>query len=90
MAFFFAVLWLFQELDGDLADTPLHGNMREDGTLLLSCASSSRCAEIKNGCTTNSFHDGEVGKWKNGEEETNKPAFATHYSQINPACLNLK
>jgi len=48
MAFFFTVVQLFQELDGDLADTPLHGNMGEDGTLFLSCASCSRRSEIKN------------------------------------------
>lgn len=44
----------------------------------------------KKGCTTNSFHNSEVGKWRNVEEETNEPSFAIHYSQINPACLDLK
>lgn len=43
--------------------------VREDGILSLSSASSPRCAEIIKGCTTNSFHNAEVGEWKNGEEE---------------------
>lgn len=64
MASFSAVLWLFQELDVDLADTPLHGNTREDGTLLLSCASSSRHAEIKKVVQLIPF---TTVKWVNGE-----------------------